>query len=102
MASPTDAGSQRTASLGGIALTDRTGPRAQAAEHESARRVGRGLSGFRAAHLRRRPTDVDLDVPDGEELRRLTLGRFPTLGLPAAREKATDALRDVGKGQDPG
>ena len=38
----------------------------------------------------------------GKKLRRLTLGRFPTLGLAAAREKATDALREVGKGEDPG
>ena len=38
----------------------------------------------------------------GKKLWRLTLGWFPTLGLAAAREKATDALRDVGKGQDPG
>ena len=38
----------------------------------------------------------------GKKLRRLTLGRFPTLGLAAARDKATDALREVGKGQDPG
>ena len=27
----------------------------------------------------------------GKKLRRLTLGRFPTLSLAAAREKATDA-----------
>jgi integrase len=38
----------------------------------------------------------------GKTLRRLTLGRFPTLGLAAAREKATDALREAAKGQDPG
>jgi Arm DNA-binding domain len=38
----------------------------------------------------------------GKKLRRLTLGRFPTLGLAAAREKATDALRDAAKDQDPG
>jgi hypothetical protein len=36
----------------------------------------------------------------GKTLRRLTLGRFPTLGLAAAREKATDALREAAKGQD--
>ncbi|MFN0218244.1 MAG: tyrosine-type recombinase/integrase [Hyphomicrobium sp.] len=33
--------------------------------------------------------------------RRLTLGRYPTLSLAAARQKATEALRSVGDGSDP-
>ena len=100
MASLADSGSQRTSSLGRIALTDRTVRSLKPPSRGPT--VERGLSGFRTSDLRRRSTDVDFDVPDGQELRRLTLGRFPTLGLAAARDKATDALRDVGKGQDPG
>ena len=38
----------------------------------------------------------------GKTLRRLTLGRYPTLGLADARVKATHALREVDRGEDPG
>ena len=38
----------------------------------------------------------------GKTLRRLTLGRYPTLGLAEARVKATHALHEVDKGEDPG
>ena len=102
MASPTDAGSQRTASLGRIALTDRTG---RALKPPSTSRLDVWDEDFPGFGLRisaeGRRTWI-LMYRMGKKLRRLTLGPFPTLGLPAAREKATDALRDVGKGQDPG
>jgi integrase len=37
----------------------------------------------------------------GRKVRRLTLGRFPTLGLAEARDAARDALREAAKGEDP-
>ena len=102
MASPTDSGSQRSASLGRIALTDRT---VRALKPPSTGRLdvwdedNPGF-GLRISAEGRRTWILMYRM--GKKLRRLTLGRFPTLGLAAAREKATDALREVGKGQDPG
>ena len=102
MASPTDSGSQRTSSLGRIALTDRT---VRALKPPSTGRLdvwdedNPGF-GLRISAEGRRTWILMYRM--GKKLRRLTLGRFPTLGLAAAREKATDALREVGKGQDPG
>ena len=102
MASPTDSGSQRTASLGRIALTDRT---IRALKPPSTGRLDVWDEDYPGFGLRisaeGRRTWI-LMYRMGKKLRRLTLGRFPTLGLAAAREKATDALREVGKGQDPG
>ncbi len=102
MASPTDSRSQRTSSLGRIALTDRT---VRALKPPTTGRLdvwdedNPGF-GLRISAEGRRTWILMYRM--GKKLRRLTLGRFPTLGLAAAREKATDALREVGKGQDPG
>jgi integrase len=102
MASPTDSGSQRTTSLGRIALTDRT---VRALKPPSVGRLdvwdedNPGF-GLRISAEGRRTWILMYRM--GKTLRRLTLGRFPTLGLAAAREKATDALREAAKGQDPG
>jgi hypothetical protein len=102
MASPTDSGSQRTTSLGRIALTDRT---VRALKPPSTGRLdvwdedNPGF-GLRISAEGRRTWILMYRM--GKTLRRLTLGRFPTLGLAAAREKATDALREAAKGQDPG
>jgi hypothetical protein len=102
MAGPSDSGSQRTASLGRIALTDRT---VRALKPPSTGRLDVWDEDYPGFGLRisaeGRRTWI-LMYRMGKKLRRLTLGRFPTLGLAAAREKATDALREVGKGQDPG
>ena len=102
MASPTDSGSQRTTSLGRIALTDRTvralkPPRVGRLDVWDEDNPGFGL---RISAEGRRTWILMYRM--GKTLRRLTLGRFPTLGLAAAREKATDALREAAKGQDPG
>ena len=102
MANPTDSESQRTTSLGRIALTDRT---VRALKPPSAGRLdvwdedNPGF-GLRISAEGRRTWILMYRM--GKTLRRLTLGRFPTLGLAAAREKATDALRDAAKGEDPG
>ena len=102
MASPTDSGSQRSASLGRITLTDRT---VRALKPPTAGRLdvwdedNPGF-GLRISAEGRRTWILMYRM--GKTLRRLTLGRFPTLGLAAAREKATDALRDAAKGEDPG
>ena len=90
------------ASLGRIALTDRT---VRALKPPSTGRLdvwdedNPGF-GLRISAEGRRTWILMYRM--GKTLRRLTLGRFPTLGLAAAREKATDALREVAKGQDPG
>jgi hypothetical protein len=98
---PTDSRSQRTSSLGRIALTDRT---VRALKPPSTGRLDVWDEDYPGFGLRisaeGRRTWI-LMYRMGKKLRRLTLGRFPTLGLAAAREKATDALREVGKGQDP-
>lgn len=102
MAGPTDSGSQRSASLGRIALTDRT---VRALKPPTAGRLdvwdedNPGF-GLRISAEGRRTWILMYRM--GKTLRRLTLGRFPTLGLAAAREKATDALREAAKGEDPG
>jgi hypothetical protein len=102
MAASSDSGSQRTASLGRIALTDRT-VRALKPPKEGRLDVWDedypGL-GLRISASGRR-TWIQM-YRMGKTLRRLTLGRFPTLSLADAREKAIDALRDADKGNDPG
>ncbi len=102
MANPTDSGSQRTTSLGRIALADRTvralkPPLAGRLDVRDEDNPGFGL---RISAEGRRTWILVYRM--GKTLRRQTLGRFPTLGLAAAREKATDALRETAKGQDPG
>lgn len=102
MGSPTDSGSRPTSSLGRIALSDRT---IRALKPPPSGRIDVWDEDFPGFGLRissegRRTWILMYRI--GKKLRRLTLGRFPTLGLAAAREKATDALRDVGKGEDPG
>lgn len=102
MGSPTDSGSRPTSSLGRIALSDRT---IRALKPPLSGRLDvwdEDYPGFglRISSEGRRTWILMYRI--GKKLRRLTLGRFPTLGLAAAREKATDALRDVGKGEDPG
>ena len=102
MRSPTDSSSQRTSSLGRIALTDRT---VRALKPPAAGRLdvwdedNPGF-GLRVSSSGRRTWILMYRM--GKTLRRLTLGRFPTLGLADARVKATDALRDADRGQDPG
>jgi hypothetical protein len=99
MASPTDSGSRRSASLGRIALTDRT---VRALKPPNTGRLDVWDEDNPGFGLRISAEGRRTWILMGKKLRRLTLGRFPTLGLAAAREKATDALRDAAKGQDPG
>ncbi len=102
MASPADSGSERTASLGRLALTDRT---VRALKPPSTGRLdvwdedNPGF-GLRISAAGRRTWILMYRM--GKTLRRLTLGRYPTLGLAEARVKATHALREVDKGEDPG
>ena len=87
MASPTDSGSQRTASLGRLALTDRT---VRALKPPSTGRLdvwdedNPGF-GLRISAEGRRTWILMYRM--GKTLRRLTLGWFPTLGLAGALEK---------------
>lgn len=102
MASPADPGSRPASSLGRIALTDRT---VRALKPPPSGRLDvwdEDYPGFGLRISARGRRTWILMYRMGRKLRRLTLGRFPTLGLAAAREKATDALRAVGNGEDPG
>jgi integrase len=99
---PADAGTKRTSSLGRIALTDRTvrglkPPSTGRLDVWDADHPGFGL---RISAAGRRTWILMYRM--GKTLRRLTLGRYPTLGLADARAKAIQALRDVDKGADPG
>ncbi len=102
MARPADSAIQRTASLGRIAFTDRT---VRALKPPPAGRLDVWDEDFPGFGLRisasGRRTWI-LMYRMGKTLRRLTLGRYPTLGLADARVKATHALREVDRGEDPG
>jgi integrase len=94
--------SQRTATLGRLALTDRT---VRSLKPPPAGRLDVWDEDFPGFGLRisaegRRSWILMYRL--GRKVRRLTLGRFPTLGLAEARDAARDALREAAKGDDPG
>ena len=102
MARPADSGTVHRTSLGRIALTDRT---VRALKPPSTGRLDvwdedHPGFGLRISASGRR-TWIQM-YRMGKTLRRLTLGRYPTLGLADARVKATHALQEVEKGEDPG
>jgi integrase len=101
MGRPADSESERSASLGRIALTDRT---VRALKPPSAGRIDvwdEDYPGFglRISASGRRTWILMYRI--GKTLRRFTLGQYPTLGLAEARGRARDALHDVDHGQDP-
>jgi hypothetical protein len=85
-------------------LTDKFARSAPAGEHTD--QVSRGLillvrpSTSKAKPCELRRSWVLRVARDGKR-KRIGLGRFPAVSLAAAREKATEASRQLDKGQDP-
>ncbi len=86
-----------------VNLTARNVPRLSAAGRARVEYWDAGLTGFglRVTASGIRAWTVRYRVRDTRKLVRKDLGRYPTLSLADAREKARDALHEAGLGRDP-